>query len=131
MALFDAEQKLKEHKDSKGMFSGMMDFFGAGDEAEVKGVENLIARKRIEADEFAKTGKLSPTDRANVAAQKQTEQWAAQKEADANAIGKSTGDAIASKTLKVHITNAKDLTIGGGDAAPRVDDKGRRGPGAK
>lgn len=127
-AILEAEQQLKKYQNDKGLvggaFSGMMNMFGAGDEADVKGLEDLIARKRAEFEDFRSTGKLSPEAQRDLAAQRDA-QGQAQKEADALAIGRATGDALKGQTLNVRVTNASD--IGGGDGGPRVDPSGRSG----
>jgi hypothetical protein len=130
-ALRQAEADLKKYQDDKGllggMFSGMMNMFGAGDEADVKGLESTIARKREELDNFNKTGKLSESDRNQIDGQKLIESWAANKEADYEKAAQAQARALTGKTLNVYVKNAKEIGGPDGDKGPRVDDTGRGG----
>jgi hypothetical protein len=58
--LIEAQEKLRKYQDDKGIvggaFSGMMNLFGAGDSADVKGMEDLIARKKIEYADWQNAG---------------------------------------------------------------------------
>jgi hypothetical protein len=130
-ALRNAEQQLQKYQDDKGLiggvFSGIMNLFGAGDEADVKGLESTIARKRAEYDAYSKTGKLSKEDRESISAQKEQEQWRLNKEADYEKAGQAQARALKGQTLNVRIMNPSDIGGPGGDNAPKVDPSGRRG----
>jgi hypothetical protein len=133
-ALVEAENKLKKYQDDKGVVGGAgswaMNLFGAGDEAEVKGLQKLIERKREEYDKFRVTGDLSEGDRAEIESRKQLENfgYGKQGEMDYAALAKATTDGLRGNTLDVRVTNAADLVKGGAGEGPSVDPNGRSGP---
>lgn len=128
-ALTDAQNKLNAYQSGKGIvggaFSGMMNFFGAGDEADVKGLEDLIARKRAELEDYRKTGLLSPEATRDIKAQKEVERWQERKDADYAAAARANAEALKGATLNVRVANMGDLAKGAG--GPEVNSSGRRG----
>lgn len=130
-AILEAEAKLKKYQDAKGFLGGMgsdlMNMFGAGDEADVKGLEELINRKKNEYLNFTQNGgKLTREDQDNVAAQKMiAEREAKRAEVDAAAIGKATADGLKGQTIQVRVMNAADLKSNLSGNGPSVGDDGR------
>ena len=128
-AIIDAEAKLQKLKDDQGLFGGFMDLFGAGSEADIKGSEDLISRKKAEYEQFRQTGKLSKGDVAEIKAREMVNGWAGQKETDYAALAKATADGLKGQTLNVRVTNTADMKTGSAGAGPEVDESGRKSNG--
>lgn len=130
-AILEAEAKLKKYQDAKGLlggvFSNFMNMVGAGDEADVMGLEELINRKKAEYLNFTQNGgKLTREDQDNIAAQKMiAEREAKRAEVDAAAIGKATADGLKGQTIQVRVMNAADLKSNLSGNGPSVGDDGR------
>jgi len=132
-ALAEAKQKLKEYQEKKGFFGGLgsdfMNLLGAGDEADVKGLEALIAKKRGEFEQWrASGGKMSEGTKKDIAAEQVVAGYGKQSDLDVNALAKATTDGLKGQTLNVRVTNAGDIGKNTADSGPSVDPSGRAGP---
>lgn len=135
MALVEAKNKLKKYQQDKGFFGGIISDiqnvlpWGEGDKAEVAGLEELIARKRGEFEQWKMTGGDQTFDKD--AEKKIRETWNWKREGlsspiDQNAIGRGVADAMKGQTLNVRVTNSADFGVNSNDGGARVDESGRR-----
>lgn len=125
-ALVEAQNALRKQKDqyyggiTGGLWGDFKDLTGMGNQAEFKGAEDLIARKKAEYAQFTKTGKLPP---GVTAAEMKGGGGAAEvklSSSSAASFGRASADALTGSTLQVHVTNmpAEGPAADRGNAAP-------------
>lgn len=135
-AIVEAETKRDQYRKDQGVFGGalnsLMNLFGAGDSAEMKGLSELLLKKKLEFAQWQNAGgKLSPEAQQDLEAQKLVSGWRKEKELDPAALGRGVAEAMKGQIMQVRVTNAGDIGMNKGGGGPEVDDSGRAVNGKK
>jgi hypothetical protein len=135
-AIVEAETKREQYRKDQGVFGGalnsVMNLFGAGDSAEMKGLSELLLQKKLEFAQWQNAGgKMSPEAQQDLEAQKLVSGWRKEKELDPTALGRGVAEAMKGQIMQVRVTNAGDIGMNKGGGGPEVDDSGRATNGKK
>lgn len=135
-AIVEAENKRDQYRKDQGFFGGalnsLMNLFGGGDAAEMKGLSELLLQKKLEFAQWQNSGgKLSPEVQQDLEAQKMVAGWRKEKEFDPAALGRGVADAMKGQIMQVRVTNASDIGMNKGSGGPEVDESGRAQNGKK